>query len=134
MQVSSSKKWISKPSLDENGNPILTAKGKPILKKSYSVLQDDFFRAMRAAGYTDVERGERNSTEEHLTVTQFKVQQETARLEVLESQIEKKEQQLHKIEQKTIVKKSQAATFDEIDSMGRKTFTGKLELSAQEGD
>ena len=54
MQVSSSKKWQSQPSLDENGNPMLTAKGKPILKKSYSVLQDDFFNAMRAAGYTDV--------------------------------------------------------------------------------
>ena len=111
MQVSSSKKWISKPAIDEQGNPMLTAKGKPILKKSYSVLQDDFFRAMRAAGYTDVERGERGSTEEHLTVTQFKVQQETTRLEVLEAQVEKKELQLQKIEQKTKVKKSQAATF-----------------------
>ena len=89
---------------------------------------------MRAAGYTDVERGERGSTEEHLTVTQFKVQQETARLEALESQTKKKEQQLQKIEQKTKVKKAQVATFDEIDSMGRKTFTGKLELSAQEGN
>ena len=134
MQVSSSKKWISKPAIDEQGNPMLTAKGKPILKKSYSVLQDDFFRAMRAAGYTDVERGERGSTEEHLTVTQFKVQQETARLEVLESQVEKKELQLQKIEQKTKVKKSQAATLEEIDNMGRKTFTGKLELSTQEGE
>ena len=28
MQVSSSKKWQSKPALDENGNPMLTAKGK----------------------------------------------------------------------------------------------------------
>ena len=35
-----------------------------------------FFQHMRAAGYTDVERGERDSTEEHLTVTQFKVAQE----------------------------------------------------------
>ena len=32
-----------------------------------------------------------------------------------------------------IFKKAQAATFEEIDNMGRKTFTGKLELSAQEG-
>ena len=38
--------------------------------------QDDFFNYMRNAGYTDVERGERGSTEEHLTVTQFKVQRE----------------------------------------------------------
>ena len=134
MQVSSSKKWQSKPSLDENGNPMLTAKGKPILKKSYSVLQDDFFNAMRAAGYSDVERGERGSTEEHLTVTQFKVAQESARLEILEAQVEKKEQQLQKIEQKTRVQRTTAVTLAEIDGMGRKTFTGKLELSPQEGE
>ena len=90
MQVSSSKKWQSQPSLDENGNPMLTAKGKPILKKSYSVLQDDFFTAMRAAGYTDVERGERGSTEEHLTVTQFKVQAEQERLADLTQQAQQK--------------------------------------------
>jgi len=120
--------------LDEDGNPVLNSKGKPILRKSYSVLQDDYFNAMRAAGYTDVERGERGSTEEHLTVTQFKVQQESARLEVLEAQTEKKEQQLQRIEQKTKVKKSQATTFDEIDSMGRKTFTGKIEFTPHEAD
>ena len=134
MQVSSSKKWISKPTLDEDGNPVLNSNGKPILRKSYSVLQDDFYNAMHAAGYTDVERGERGSTEEHLTVTQFKVQQETARLEVLKAQTEKKEQQLQRIEQKTKVKRSQATTFDEIDSMGRKTFTGKIEFTPHEAE
>ena len=70
----------SKSALDKNGEPILSTKGKPVLKKSYSVLQDDFFRYMRDARYDDVERGERGSSEEHLTVTQFKVQQEQARL------------------------------------------------------
>ena len=90
MQVSSSKKWQSKPALDESGNPMLTAKGKPILKKSYSILQDDFFNAMRAAGYTDVQRGERGSTEEHLTVTQFKVQAEQERLADLTQQAQQK--------------------------------------------
>ena len=90
MQVSSSKKWQSKPALDESGNPMLTAKGKPILKKSYSVLQDDFFNALRAAGYSDVERGERGSTEEHLTVTQFKVQAEQERLADLTQQAQQK--------------------------------------------
>ena len=85
-QVSMSKKWVSKPALDENGETILSAKGKPVLKKSYSVLQDDFFRYMRDAGYDDVERGERGSSEEHLTVTQFKVQQEQARLAELTEQ------------------------------------------------
>ena len=57
MQVSRSKKWASKPLLDESGKPVLQKNGKPILKKSYSVLQDDFFNYMRNAGYTDVERG-----------------------------------------------------------------------------
>ena len=42
MQVSRSKKWMSKPALDANGNPVLQKNGKPVLKKSYSVLQDDF--------------------------------------------------------------------------------------------
>ena len=93
-QVSMSKKWASKPALDENGEPILSSKGKPILKKSYSVLQDDFFRYMRDAGYNDVERGERGSFEEHLTVTQFKVQQEQARLAELTEQNRQQEQQV----------------------------------------
>ena len=92
-QVSMSKKWASKPALDENSEPILSAKGKPVLKKSYSVLQDDFFRYMRDAGYDDVERGERGSSEEHLTVTQFKVQQEQARLAELTEQNRQQEQQ-----------------------------------------
>ena len=42
-QVSRSKKWESKPVLDEDGNPKLNEKGKKILRSSYSVLQDDFF-------------------------------------------------------------------------------------------
>ena len=92
-QVSMSKKWNSKPALDENGKPILSANGKPVLKKSYSVLQDDFFRYMRDAGYDDVERGERGSSEEHLTVTQFKVQQEQARLAEFTEQNRQQEKQ-----------------------------------------
>lgn len=81
MQVSMSKKWASKLAVDEvSGKPILNKNGKPVLKKSYSVLQDDFFRAMQKAGYTDLQRGERGSSEEHLTVTQFKVAQEEERL------------------------------------------------------
>ena len=93
-QVSMSKKWDSKPALDEHGKPLLNANGKTVLRKSYSVLQDDFFAAMRKAGYDDVERGERGSSEEHLTVTQFKVQQEQARLAELTEQNRQQEQQV----------------------------------------
>lgn len=121
-QVSSSEKWKSLPAVDEQGKPILQKNGKPVLRKSYSVLQDDFFNAMRAAGYTDVERGERGSSEEHLTVTQFKAEREQERLAVLEFQVEKKEKALQKIEQKIEVQKGTAATFAEIDNMGRKSL------------
>lgn len=100
MQVSSSKKWESKPALDENGKPVLTKNGKKILKKSYSVLQDDFFNYMKAAGYTDVERGELGSTEEHLTVTQFKVEREQERLVDLTEQTQQKEQQAAVLDKK----------------------------------
>ena len=131
-QVSSSKKWKSLPAVDEQGKPILQKNGKPVLRKSYSVLQDDFFNAMRAAGYTDVERGERGSSEEHLTVTQFKAEREQERLMVLERQVEKKEKALQKVEQKIEVQKGTAATFAEIDNMGRKTLMGKVEFSQQE--
>ena len=84
MQVSMSKKWDSKPALDEDGQELRTKSGKPVLKKSYSVLQDDFFIHMRTAGYTDIARGERGSSEEHLTVTQFKVMKEQERLSELQ--------------------------------------------------
>lgn len=93
MQVSHSKKWQSQPVFDESGKTMHTKNGKIVLKKSYSVLQDDFFRYMRDAGYDDVERGERGSSEEHLTVTQFKVQQEQARLAELTEQNRQQEQQ-----------------------------------------
>lgn len=84
MQVSMSKKWESQPVHGEDGEPLKTKTGKAVLKQSYSVLQDDFFEHMRAAGYTDVERGERGSSEEHLTVTQFKVMKEQERLSELQ--------------------------------------------------
>lgn len=101
MQVSMSKKWLSKHAIDEvTGELVLTSSGKPVLKKSYSVLQDDFFRHMQDAGYDDIERGERSSSEEHLTVTQFKVQQEQERLGKLTEKAEQKAQEAASLEKK----------------------------------
>ena len=143
MQVSRSKKWESKVALDEQGNPLLTSKGKKVLRTSYSVLQDDFFNYMRAAGYTDVERGERGSTEEHLTVTQFKVAQEQQRLEAMTTQIaqtkqtlnntqaaiEKTEKELQSLQQQAKEQHSATLTVQEIRSMGKKTITGNVTLT-----
>ena len=129
IQVSSSKKWISKPALDENGNPVLQKNGKPVLKKSYSVLQDDFYELMRNAGYDDVERGERGSTEEHLTVTQFKVMKETEKLEALEEKFEKSESEYQSLKDKTKVRKTVKKGFDEIEEIGKTNFFGKVEMT-----
>ena len=131
-QVSMSKKWDSKPALDEHGKPLLNANGKTVLRKSYSVLQDDFFAAMRKAGYDDVERGERGSSEEHLTVTQFKVQQEQARLESIEDKIDRRKQTLEKYNEKIREQKGAAASFHEIDSIGKKTISGNISMTPQD--
>lgn len=133
MQVSRSKKWASKPALDAEENPMLNAKGKQILKSSYSVLQDDFFHFMRSAGYLDVERGERGSTEEHLTVTQFKVRAEQQRLEAVSEQVAKTEQALTAVKEEMRTTKTAALTAREIKEMGKKNpVTGNISLTPQE--
>ena len=147
MQVSRSKKWASKPLLDDAGKPVLQKSGKPVLKKSYSVLQDDFFHYMRNAGYTDVERGERGSTEEHLTVTQFKVQREQERLDTLTAQIDHKieratphpnQQTLSKTERnlplcrKGHAHKEALIHARDLDYIGKRTFLGNYSLTEEE--
>ena len=140
---------MSKPSLDADGNPVLQKNGKPVLKKSYSVLQDDFFHFMRASGYTDVERGVRGSTEEHLTVTQFKVQAEQQRLDAVavqvaqaeqtlsaaEAAVQKKAKELKSLQSQTREQRTVALTVGEIQSMGKKNpITGNISLTPQECD
>ena len=149
MQVSRSKKWDSKPVLDADGKTLLNLRGKKILKSSYSVLQDDFFNFIRDAGYTDVERGERGSTEEHLTVTQFKVQAERQRLEAVTglvaqaersleetrsaTEIQKKKLEALKKETKTV--KTIAMTVQDIEEMGkRNALTGNVSLTQDQCD
>ena len=146
-QVSRSKKWESKPVLDEDGNPMLNARGKKILRSSYSVLQDDFFHFMRVAGHTDLESGERGSTEEHLTVTQFKVQAEQQRLEAVTGQVaqaerslenakaatEKQKKKLEALQKETKTAKTVALTVQDIEAMGKKaTFGNNITLTPDE--
>ena len=146
-QVSRSKKWESKPVLNEDGSPMLNGKGKKILKSSYSVLQDDFFNFMRNVGYTDVERGERGSTEEHLTVTQFKVQAERQRLEAVTGQVAQAEQsledtkvatakqkkKLEALQKETKAARAIALTVQDIEAMGKKaTFGNNITLTPDE--
>jgi len=146
MQVSRSKKWASKPLLDDAGEPVLQKNGKPVLKKSYSILQDDFFNYMHNAGYTDVERGERGSTEEHLTVTQFKVQREQERLDALTAQadeqaqslaktcqtLSKKEKELAAVQKKAALTQNALIHAQDVASLGKKTLLGNYSLTEEE--
>ena len=132
MQVSRSKKWASKPLLDDAGKPALQKNGKPVLKKSYSVLQDDFFNYMHAAGYTDVERGERGSTEEHLTVTQFKVRREQERLDTLTAQADQQKQSLAAIQKKSTLTKNALIHAQDVATLGKKTLLGNYSLTEEE--
>ncbi len=131
-QVSMSKKWESKAALDEQGKPIRNAKGKPVLRKSYSVLQDDFYRHMKGAGYDDIERGERGSSEEHLTVTQFKVQREQDRLAELIQESQQKEQLVAKLDRKMEKMENQQSELQDISKIEAEVksipFTSKVSV------
>jgi len=131
-QVSHSKKW---PRFrDERGAWI----------NSYSLLQDRFFEHMRAAGFTDFERGERGSTAEHLTVLEYKSQQEAQRaaalaavaddkqetVTVLDEKVEGKKKQLAAMDRRLAVGKQDAIMFGKIEQMARPALLGKkMEIS-----
>ncbi len=86
-QVSHSKKWPREKQLDEHGEVVRNEKGKAVLVNSYSLLQDRFHEHMRAAGFTDFERGERGSTAQHLDTLEYKIQQDKERAAALGEQV-----------------------------------------------
>ena len=91
MQVSHSKKWKSQKALDNEGNEILNDKGKPILIKSYSLLQDRFYKYMSDNGYKDFIRGEKGSTAEHLSDIEFKAKKEREKLESITDKVKQQQ-------------------------------------------
>lgn len=131
-QISHSKKWVYLPSLDEKGEPKLSKNGKPILIPSYSLLQDRFFEHMQNAGYKDFERGKKGSTAEHLTTTQYKVQQELLTHQMLREMNEDLRIEGSQLEQNISELKPIKEVFDDIDAVGKKTITGKIQLSEDE--
>ena len=124
-QISHSKKWKSPQAVDENGNVIFNEKGKPVLIPSYSILQDDFFNHMQRADFNDFIRGEKGSTAEHLSCLQYEIQQDKKRLEEIKERLQTEEIRYDEIQ--TVHK-----TFSEIDSMGKKTLTGKVTISSED--
>lgn len=124
-QVSHSKKWKSPQALDEQGKPMYDEKGKVVLIPTYSLLQDQFFEHMRDAGFTGFERGERGSGAENLSCTEYKLQQDKKHLAEMEDKISAANEDL-----KAVL--PVRASVQAIDSIGRKTLTGKVQMSAED--
>ena len=105
MQVSHSKKWKSQKALDNEGNEILNDKGKPVLIKSYSLLQDRFYKYMSDNGYKDFIRGEKGSTAEHLSDLEYKAKKEKEKLQAITDKV--KQQQTKFIETTSAIEDSE---------------------------
>lgn len=131
-QVSHSKKWASIKALNENGEPIRTEDGKAVLIPSYSLLQDRFFEHMRSAGFKDFERGVRGSTIQHLSVLDYKIQQDNAKLTRIEQEVEVQQKELATVSNQLAVERQTSKSFHELDELGRKKMFGKVTLPEQD--
>ena len=131
-QVSHSKKWASIKAVDEHGNPIRNENGKTILIPSYSLLQDRFYEHMTQTGFKDFERGVRGSTAQHLSVLDYKIQQDKQRLEQIEKSVAEQEKELAYITKDLIFHQKVRKTQNELESMGKKKMFGKVELPEQD--
>lgn len=150
MQVSHSKKWKSQKALDIEGNEILNAKGKQVLIKSYSLLQDRFYKYMSDNGFRDFIRGEKGSTTEHLSDIEFKAKKEQEKLQAItdkvkeqqekfaentfaitetEKQINQAQQELNTIKKDVNDYKGYKGDIDSIDVGKSKLFGNKIELN-----
>lgn len=107
-QISHSKKWASERMIAEDGNEYLV--------KSYSLLQDEFYKYMSELGFDDIIRGKRGSTAQNLNVIEYKIQKDTERLEDIQARIEI----AHEVDK----------GCEDIDKIGKKTITGKIQMDA----
>jgi len=115
---------------------------------------------MKAAGFTDFERGERGSTIKHLDDLDFKIQKDRERSEALSEAIktkagqyedleniiqdkenesaslikkmEKQKQQISHLDSKLGIMKKAKSVLDSIEDMGRETLFGKVVLTPDE--
>ena len=125
-QVSHSKKWKSEQATDLQGNPLYNEKGKAILIKSYSLLQDRFFKYMSDSGYRGFIRGVKGSTQEHLTDLEYKVKKEKENLDKITNKVAEKQTNLENIMQYD-------KKVEDISNLGKqKMFSKKIELEPKD--
>ena len=125
-QVSHSNKWKSEQLLDNQGKPVYDKKGKAVLIKSYSLLQDRFFQYMSDSGYKDFIRGVKGSNQEHLDDLQFKIKKDTERLERITNKVKEKE-----ISYNDYMKYDKQ--IEDISNLGKqKKFSKKIEIEQED--
>ena len=125
-QVSHSNKWKSEQVTDNFGNPVYDENGKAKLIKSYSLLQDRFFKYMSDSGYKDFIRGVKGSNQEHLDDLQFKIKKDTERLENITNKVEEKELSYNSYMEYD-------KQIEDISSLGKqKRFSKKIELEQED--
>ena len=125
-QVSHGNKWKSEQVLDNQGKPVYDKKGNAVLIKSYSLLQDRFFKYMSDSGYKDFIRGVKGSNQEHLDDLQFKIKKDTERLEKIVNQVEEKE-----FSYNSYMKYDKK--IENISNLGKqKRFSKKIELEQED--
>ena len=125
-QVSHSNKWKSEQLLDNQGKPVYDKKGKAVLIKSYSLLQDRFFQYMSDSGYKDFIRGVKGSNQEHLDDLQFKIKKDTERLKRITNKVKEKE-----ISYNDYMKYNKQ--IEDISNLGKqKKFSKKIELEQED--
>ena len=125
-QVSHSNKWKSEQVLDNQGKPVYDKNGKAVLIKSYSLLQDRFFKYMSDSGYKNFVRGVKGSNQEHLDDLQFKIKKDTERLERITNKVKEKE-----------ISYNEYMKYDkqikDITNLGKqKKFSKKIELEQKD--
>ena len=116
-QISHSKKWKSQRVTDEDG--------KTALIPSYRILQDEFFKHMQEAGFTDFVRGKQGSDTQHLSSLEYQIKQDTERLKEIQKSIEEKA-----VQEKALSEIHK--TYLEIDHMGKSGITGKESVSKED--
>ena len=152
-QVSHSKKWKSLQATDLQGNSLYNEKGKAILIKSYSLLQDRFFEYMSDSGYRGFIRGIKGSNAEHLSDLEFKAKKESEKLQAItnkvkeqqakfaentsaidetEKQINQAQQELNEIKNNVDEYKGYKGDIDSIDVGKSKLFGKKIELDTDD--
>ena len=152
-QVSHSKKWKSEQATDLQGNPLYDEKGKAILIKSYSLLQDRFFQYMSDSGYRGFIRGLKGSNAEHLSDIEFKAKKEREKLEAITNKVKQQQvkfaentsainetekrrnqvqQELNEIKKDIDNYKGYKGDIDNIDVGKSKLFGKKVELDTDD--